>query len=202
MLQIAKFFVKQDQFVEMNNSMFFQFLIDLLLLSFADNSISFDDLLETSTFSSFDDLLETSTFLFKAHNLKSIHNVLEFFLIVIKNSSSELFEMFETFEKTIETRKIFTTKRSKRCICSTNVLDAWKKNIREKKKLTIEKCLIFSKQTYTFNKYCYYHMQWLINNLNLITNQLNENRLRERLHFINVNCLRIDNLKMNIATYN
>jgi hypothetical protein len=45
-------------------------------------------------------------------------------------------------------------------------------------------------------------MRWLINNLNLMTNQLNEDRLRERLHFINVNRLRIDNLKMNVATYN
>jgi hypothetical protein len=45
-------------------------------------------------------------------------------------------------------------------------------------------------------------MRWLINNLNLMTNQLNEDHLRERLHFINVNRLRIDNLKMNVATYN
>jgi hypothetical protein len=108
----------------MNKSIFFQISIDSLLLSFADNSISFDDLLETSTFSSFDDLLETSTFSFETHNLKSIHDVLEFLLIVMKNSSSELFEMFETFEKTIETKKDSTTKRLKRCICSTNILDA------------------------------------------------------------------------------
>jgi hypothetical protein len=120
----------------------------------------------------------------------------------MKNSSSELFEMFETLEKTIETRKDFTTKRLKRCIDSTNVLDAWKKNVREEKKLTIEKCLILLRQTYTFDKLCYYHMRWLINNLNLMTNQFNENRLREWLHFINVNRLRIDILKMNVATYN
>jgi hypothetical protein len=112
MLRIAKFFVKKDQLVEVNKSMSFQISIDSLLLSFADNSISFNDLFETSTFS------------FEAHNLKSIHDVLEFFLIVMKNSSSELFEMFETFEKTIETRKDSTTKRLKQCICSTNVLDA------------------------------------------------------------------------------
>jgi hypothetical protein len=30
----------------------------------------------------------------------------------------------------------------------------------------------------TFDKFCYYHMRWLISNLNLMTNQLNENRLR------------------------
>jgi hypothetical protein len=45
-------------------------------------------------------------------------------------------------------------------------------------------------------------MRWLINNLNLMTNQLNEDRLRRRLHFINVNRLRINNLKMNVETYN
>jgi hypothetical protein len=112
MLRVARFFVKKDQLVEMNKSMSFQILINSLLLSFADNSIFFDDLLETSTFS------------FEAHNLRSIHDVLEFFLIVMKNSSSELFEMLETLEKTIETRKDFTTKCLKRCICSTNVLDA------------------------------------------------------------------------------
>jgi hypothetical protein len=162
MLRIAKFFVKEDQFVEMNKSMYFQILIDSLLLSFADNSISFDDLFETSTFSSFDDLFELLTFSFETHNLKSFHNVLEFSLTIMKNSSIELFEMSETLEKTIKTRKDFTTKRLKRCICSTNVLDAWKKNVR-KKKLTIKKCLIFLKQTYTFNKFCYYHMRWLIN---------------------------------------
>ncbi len=120
----------------------------------------------------------------------------------MKNSSSELFKMLETFEKTIETRKDSTIKCLKRCIYSTNVLDAWKKNIREKKRLIIEKCLILLKQTYTFDKFCYYHMRWLINNLNLMTNQFNEDLLRELLHFINVNCLRIDNLKMNVATYN
>jgi hypothetical protein len=127
----------------MNNSMFFKNLIDSLLLSFANNSISFDNLLETSTFSSFDDLLETSTFSFEAHKLKSTYDVLEFSLIVIKNSSSELFEMLKTLEKTIKTRKDFTTKRLKRCIRSTNVLDVWKKNVWKKKKLTIENCLIF-----------------------------------------------------------
>jgi hypothetical protein len=174
----------------MNKSMFFQISIDSLLLLFADNLISFDDLLETSTFS------------FEAHNLKSIHDVLEFSLIVMKNSSSELFKMLETLEKTIKTRKDFTTRRLKRCICSTNVLDVWKKNVREERRLTIEKCLIFLRQTYTFDKFCYYYMRWLINNLNLITNQLNEDHLRERLHFININRLRIDNLKMNVATYN
>ncbi len=189
MLRVARFFVKKDQLVEMNKSMFFQISIDSLLLSFANNSISFDDLLETSTFS------------FEAHNLRSIHDVFEFSLIVMKNSSSELFEMFKTFEKTVETKEDFTTRRLKRCICSTNVLDAWKKNVREERKLTIEKCLILLRQTYTFDKFCYYHMRWLINNLNLMTNQLNENRLRERIHFINVNRLRIDNLKMNVATY-
>ncbi len=124
MLRIARFFVKKDQFVEVNKSMFFQISIDSLLLSFANNSISFDDLLETSTLSSFDDLLETSTFSFEAHNLRSTHDVLKFSLIVMKNSSSELFEMLETLEKTIESRKDFTTKRLKRCICSMNVLDA------------------------------------------------------------------------------
>jgi hypothetical protein len=134
MLRVAKFFVKKDQFVEVNKSMFFQISIDWLLLSFANNSISFDDLFETSTFSSLNDLIETLTFSFEAHNLKSTHDVLEFSLIVMKNSSSELFEMLETFEKTVETRKHFTTRRLKRCICSTNVLDVWKKNIREKKK--------------------------------------------------------------------
>ncbi len=190
MLRIARFFVKKDQFVEMNKSMFFQISIDSLLLSFADNSISFDD------------LLETSTFLFEAHNLRSIHDVLEFSLIVMKNSSSELFKMFETLEKTIETNKDFTTKDLKRYICSTNVLDAWKTNVRKKRKLTIEKCFILLKQMYTFDKLCYYHMRWLTSNLNLMTNQLNKDRLRERLHFINVNRLRIDNLKMNVATYN
>jgi hypothetical protein len=77
-----------------------------------------------------------------------------------------------------------------------------KKIFEKKKRLTIEKCLILLKQTHTFNKICYYHMRWLINNLDLMTNQLNENRLRQRLHFINVNRLRIDNLKMNVATYN
>jgi succinate dehydrogenase hydrophobic anchor subunit len=101
MLRVARFFVRKDQLVEVNKLMFFQILIDSLLLSFADNSISFDDLLETSALSSSDDLLETSTFSFEAHNLKSIHDVLEFSLTVMKNSSSELFEMFETFEKTI-----------------------------------------------------------------------------------------------------
>jgi hypothetical protein len=45
-------------------------------------------------------------------------------------------------------------------------------------------------------------MRWLISNLDLMTNQLNKNRLRQRLHFINVNRLRIDNLKMNVETYN
>ncbi len=120
----------------------------------------------------------------------------------MKNSSSELFEMFESLEKTIRTRKDFTTKRLKRCIYSTNVLDAWKKNVRKEKRLTIEKCLNLLKQTHTFDKLCYYHMRWLINNLNLMTNQFNENRLRQRLHFINVNRLRIDNLKMNVETYN
>jgi hypothetical protein len=124
MLRVAKFFVKKDQLVEVNKSMSFQISIDSLLLSFADNSISFDDLLETSAFSSSDDLLETSAFSFEAHNLRSIHDVLEFSLIVMKNLSSELFEMSETLEKIIETRKDFTTKRLKRCICSTNVLDA------------------------------------------------------------------------------
>jgi hypothetical protein len=93
----------------------------------------------------------------------------------MKNSSSELFEMFETFEKTIETKKDFMTKRLKQCIYSTNVLNAGKKNVREKRKLIIEKCLILLKQTYTFDKFCYYHMRWLINNLNLMINQLNEN---------------------------
>jgi hypothetical protein len=161
-----------------------------LLLSFADNFISFNDLLETSTFS------------FEAQNLKSMHDVLEFSLIVVKNSSNELFEMFESFEKIIKTRKNSTTKRLKRCICSTNILDTWKKNVRKEKKLTIEKCLNLLRQTHTFDKLCYYHMRWLINNLNLMTNQLNENRLRQRLHFINVNRLRIDNLKMNVETYN
>ncbi len=190
MLRVARFFVRKDQLVEVNKSMSFQILIDSLLLSFANNSISFDDLFETSTFS------------FEAHNLRSTHDVLEFSLIVMKNSSNELFEMFKTFEKTIETKENSTTRRLKRCICSTNVLDAWKKNVREEKKLTIEKCLIFLRQTYTFDKLCYYHMRWLISNLNLMTNQLNEDRLRERLHFINVNRLRIDNLKMNVATYN
>jgi hypothetical protein len=135
-----------------------QISINSLLLSFADNSILFDDLLETSTFS------------FEAHNLRSTHDVFKFSLVVMKNSSSELFKMFETFEKTIETRKDSTTRRLKRCICSTNVLDAWKKNVRKKKRLTIEKCLILLKQTYTFDEFCYYHMKWLINNLNLITN--------------------------------
>ncbi len=96
----------------MNKSMFFHFLIDSLLLLFANNSISFNDLLKTLTFS------------FEAHNLRSTYDVFEFSLIVMKNSSSELFKMFETFEKTIETRKDFTTKLLKRCICSTNVLDA------------------------------------------------------------------------------
>ncbi len=189
-LRVAKFFVKKDQFVEVNNSMFHQISIDSLLLSFADNFVSFDDLLETSTFS------------FEAQNLRSTHDVLEFSLTVVKNSSSELFEMFESFEKTIRTKEDFTTRHLKRCICSTNVLDAWKKNVREKKKLTIEKCLNLLKQTHTFDKFCYYHMRWLINNLDLMTNQLNENRLRQRLHFINVNRLRIDNLKMNVETYN
>jgi hypothetical protein len=189
-LRVARFFVKKDQLVEMNNSIFHQILIDSLLLSFADNFISFYDLLETSTFS------------FEAQNLKSTHDVLEFSLIIVKNSSSELFEMFESLEKTIKIRKIFTTKRLKRCIYSTNVLDAWKKNVRKKRKLTIEKCLNFLRQTHTFDKLCYYHMQWLINNLNLMTNQFNENHLRQRLHFINVNRLRIDNLKMNVETYN
>jgi succinate dehydrogenase hydrophobic anchor subunit len=187
--RVAKIFVKKNQFVEVNNSMFHQISIDSLLLSFADNFVSFDDLLETSTFS------------FKAQNLKSTHDVLEFSLIVVKNSSSELFEMFESFEKTIRIRKDFTTRHLKRCICSTNVLDAWKKNVREEKRLTIEKCLNFLKQTHTFDKLCYYHMRWLISNLNLMTNQLNEDRLRQRLHFINVNRLRIDNLKMNVETY-
>jgi succinate dehydrogenase hydrophobic anchor subunit len=189
-LRIAKFFVKEDQFVQMNNSIFHQISIDSLLLSFADNFVSFDD------------LLETSTFLFEAQNLKSTHDVLEFSLIVVKNSFNELFEMLESLEKTIRTKKDFTTKRLKRCICSTNVLDAWKKNVREERKLTIEKCLNFLRQTHTFDKFCYYHMRWLISNLNLMTNQLNEDRLRQRLHFINVNRLRIDNLKMNVETYN
>jgi hypothetical protein len=124
MLSVAKFFVKKDQFVEMNKSIFFHISIDSLLLSFADNSISFDDLFETLTFSSFDDLFKTLKFSFETHNLKLIHDVLEFSLIVMKNSSNKLFEMLETFEKTIETRKDFMTKRLKRCICSTNVLDA------------------------------------------------------------------------------
>jgi hypothetical protein len=128
-LRIARFFVKKDKLVEVNNSMFHQILIDSLLLLFADNFISFNDLFETSTFS------------FEAQNLRSTHDVLEFSLIVVKNSSSELFEMLESFEKTIKTKKNSTTKRLKRCICSTNVLDAWKKNVREKRKLTIEKCL-------------------------------------------------------------
>jgi ribosomal protein L18E len=190
MLRVARFFVREDQLVEVNKSMSFQISIDSLLLSLTDNSISFDDLLETSTFS------------FEAHNLRSIHDVLEFSLNVMKNSSSELFEMFETFEKTVETRKDFTTRRLKRCICSMNVFDAWKKNVREEKRLTIERCLILLEQTHTFDKLCYYHMRWLISNLDLMTNQLNEDNLRQRLHFINVNRLRIDNLKMNIATYN
>jgi hypothetical protein len=82
--------VKKDQLVEVNKSMFFQILIDLLLLSFANNSISFDDLFETSAFSSFDDLLETSTFSFEAHNLRSTHDVLEFSLIVGLLSESRL----------------------------------------------------------------------------------------------------------------
>jgi hypothetical protein len=112
MLRIAKFFVRKDQFVEMNKSISFQILIDSLLLSFANNSISFDD------------LLETLTFLFETHNLKSIHDVLEFFLIVMKNSSNKLFKMFKTFEKTIEIKEDFTTRRLKRCICSINVFDA------------------------------------------------------------------------------
>ncbi len=189
-LRVAKFFVKKDQFVEVNNSMLHQISIDSLLLSFADNFVSFDDLLETSTFS------------FKAQNLRSTHDVLEFSLIVVKNSSSELFEMFDSLEKTVRTRKNSTTRHLERCICSTNVLDAWKKNVREKKKLTIEKCLNFLRQTHTFDKLCYYYMRWLISNLDLMTNQLNENRLRQRLHFINVNRLRIDNLKMNVETYN
>jgi hypothetical protein len=165
-LRVAKFFVKKDQFVEMNNSIFHQILIDSLLLSFADNFISFDDLLETLTFS------------FEAQNLRSTYDVLEFSLIVVKNSSSELFKMLESLEKTVRTREDSMTKRLKRCICSTNVLDAWKKNIREKRRLTIKKCLNFLKQTHTFDKFCYYHMRWLINNLNLMINQLNENRLR------------------------
>jgi hypothetical protein len=62
--------------------------------------------------------------------------------------------------------------------------------------------LILLRQTHTFDKLCYYHMRWLISNLDLMTNQLNEDRLRQRLHVINVNRLRIDNLKMNVATYN
>ncbi len=111
-LRVAKFFMRENQFVEVNNSMFHQISIDSLLLSFADNFVSFDDLLETSTFS------------FEAQNLRSTHDVFEFSLIVVKNSSSELFEMFESFEKTIKTRKDFTTKHLERCICSTNVLDA------------------------------------------------------------------------------
>ncbi len=138
----------------------------------------------------------------KAHNLRSIHDVFKFSLIVMKNSSSELFEMLETLEKTIETEKSFTIKRLKRCICSMNILDAWKKNVRKEKRLTIEKCLIFLRQMHTFDKLCYYHMRWLINNFDLIMNQLNENNLRQRLHFIDVNRLRIDNLKMNVVTYN
>jgi ribosomal protein L18E len=189
-LRVARFFVKEDQFIEMNNSMFHQISIDSLLLSFADNFVSFNDLFETLTFS------------FEAQNSKSTHDVFEFSLIVVKNSSSELFEMFKSLEKTIKTRKDFTTRRLKRCICSSNVLDAWKKNVRKKRRLTIEKCLNFLKQTHTFDKFCYYHMRWLINNLDLMTNQLNENRLRQRLHFINVNRLRINNLKMNVETYN
>jgi hypothetical protein len=188
-LRIAKFFVKENQLVEVNNSMFHQISIDSLLLSFADNFVSFDDLLETLTFS------------FEAQNLRSTHDVLEFSLTVVKNSSSELFEMLESLEKTVRIRKDSTTRHLKRCIYSTNVLDAWKKNVREERKLTIEKCLNFLRQTHTFDKLCYYHMRWLINNLDLMTNQFNENRLRQRLHFINVNRLRIDNLKMNVETY-
>jgi hypothetical protein len=166
MLRVAKFFVREDQLVEVNKSMFFQISIDSLLLSLTDNSISFDD------------LFETSTFLFAAHNLRSTHDVFEFSLNVMKNSSSELFEMLETFEKTVETREDFTTRRLKRCICSMNVLDAWKKNVREERRLTIEKCLILLEQTHTFDKLCYYHMRWLISNFDLMTNQFNENNLR------------------------
>ncbi len=70
--------MKKDQLVEMNKSMSFQISIDLLLLSFANNSISFDDLFETSTFS------------FEAHNLRSTHDVLEFSLIVGLLSESRL----------------------------------------------------------------------------------------------------------------
>ncbi len=73
---------------------------------------------------SFDDLFETSTFLFESHDVKSTYDVLEFSLIVMKNSSSKLFKMLKTLEKTIETRKDITTRRLKRYICSTNVLDA------------------------------------------------------------------------------
>jgi hypothetical protein len=111
-LRVAKFFVKKNHLVEVNNSMFHQISIDSLLLSFAENFVSFDDLLKTSTFS------------FEAQNLKSTHDVLEFSLIVVKNSSNELFEMFESLEKTIRTKEDFTTRHLKRCICSTNVLDA------------------------------------------------------------------------------
>ncbi len=188
-LRVARFFVKKDQLVEVNNSMFHQISIDSLLLSFADNFVSSDDLFETSAFS------------FEAQNLRSTHDVLEFSLAVVKNSSSELFEMFESLEKTVKTKEDSTTRHLERCICSTNVLDAWKKNVREEKRLTIEKCLNFLKQTHTFDKLCYYHMRWLISNLDLMTNQFNEDRLRQRLHFINVNRLRIDNLKMNVETY-
>jgi hypothetical protein len=44
-------------------------------------------------------------------------------------------------------------------------------------------------------------MRWLASNLGLVTNQLNESRLRQRLHFINVNRLRIGNLKVDTSTY-
>ncbi len=186
MFRVARFFVKKDQLVEMNKSMFFQISIDLLLLSFANNSISFDDLFETSTFSSFDDLLETSTFSFEALNLKFSNR----FSFTLKDDLEFNFDSRCTWifinchKKFIEraVRDVWNTRENNRnkkrfydkTFKTMHLFDecSWrmKEECSKKKKLIIEKCLIFLKQTYMFNKFCYYHMRWLISNLNLMTN--------------------------------
>lgn len=65
----------------------------------------------------------------------------------------------------------------------------------------ITRCLTLLKRAHTLRKACYFHLRWLTSDLDLMTNQLNEIRLRQRLQFINANRLRIDNLKMKISTY-
>ena len=90
---------------------------------------------------------------------------------------------------------------TKQCKCSREVPESWKTALKSKRSCSVAKALYTLSKWNKYKCVCYAHSLVVGSRLGLITNQLNEGQLEQRLHEVYEKRLVIGKLKTEPGTY-